>query len=199
MKTLGTVALFVVAAMLQATTFGADASETLDKSQVPEDKQTVLGLYLTSQQAYAKWQADPENVTIIDVRTPEEYVFVGHAAMAWNVPLKFLAYQWSDQKSQLAMRTNEQFVDQVRKIVDPQDTVLVTCRSGQRSGPAVDLLAKAGFQQAYSIVDGFEGDKVQDPDSVFQGQRMKNGWRNAGLPWTYDLDPQLVYLESKNP
>ena len=28
------------------------------------------------------WQADPENVTILDVRTPEEFLFVGHPPMA---------------------------------------------------------------------------------------------------------------------
>ena len=33
------------------------------------------------------WKADPERVHLIDVRTPEEYVFVGHAEMARNIPL----------------------------------------------------------------------------------------------------------------
>ena len=47
------------------------------------------------------------------------------------------------------------------------------------------------------LVDGVEGDKVSDPDSVFVGKRMKNGWKNSGLPWTYDLDPKLMYLKSK--
>jgi rhodanese-related sulfurtransferase len=114
--------------------------------------------------------------------------------MAANVPLKFIAYQWDAAKKKPVMTQNPNFVDQVREIVDPEDTILVTCRSGQRSGPAVNLLAEAGYRKVYSIVDGVEGDKVTDPESVFVGQRMKNGWKNSGLPWTYSLDPELIYL-----
>ena len=58
---------------------------------------------------------------------------------------------------------------------------------------AANLLTEAGYKNVYGVVDGFEGDKVKDPDSQFDGQRKKNGWRNAGLPWTYSLDPNLVY------
>ena len=29
---------------------------------------------------------------------------------------------------------------------------------------------------------GMEGDPVKDPDSVFVGQRLKNGWKNSGVP-----------------
>ena len=39
------------------------------------------------------WQADPDRVTILDVRSFEEYVFVGHPEMAKNVPLAFLKYE----------------------------------------------------------------------------------------------------------
>jgi hypothetical protein len=39
-----------------------------------------------------------------------------------------------------------------------------------------------------------EGDLVDDPQSVFHGKRMKNGWKNSGLPWTYDLDPEKMSL-----
>ncbi|TWU31307.1 rhodanese-like domain-containing protein [Novipirellula artificiosorum] len=51
---------------------------------VAKAKQTVLGLYVTAQEAYAIWQADPDNVKILDVRTPEEFLFVGHPPMAWR-------------------------------------------------------------------------------------------------------------------
>ena len=129
--------------------------------------------------------------------TPEEYVFVGHPAMAWNVPLKFLAYEWDAEKKKSVMKLNSDFVVQVKEIVKPTDTILVTCRSGQRSGPAVNLLAEAGFKNVYSVIDGVEGDKVKDPENIFHGKRMKNGWKNSGLPWTYDLDPKLMYLEAE--
>jgi hypothetical protein len=55
------------------------------------------------------------------------------------------------------------------------------------------MLAKAGFVHIYNIIDGFEGDTVNDPDSVFHGKRMKNGWKNSA-PWTYDLDPAMAWI-----
>ncbi len=45
---------------------------------LPERKQTSLGLYVTAQQGYEMWKVDPKHVKIIDVRTPEEYAFIGH-------------------------------------------------------------------------------------------------------------------------
>ena len=58
---------------------------------------------------------------------------------------------------------------------------LVLCRSGGRSAIAVNHMAKAGFVNAYNITDGMEGDKVDDPGSVFYGKRMRNGWKNSGV------------------
>jgi hypothetical protein len=60
---------------------------------------------------------------------------------------------------------------------------------------AVNALAKAGFTKVHNIIDGFEGDKVEDPESVFHGQRVRNGWKNSA-PWTYKLDHNLVWLPS---
>jgi rhodanese-related sulfurtransferase len=185
------VTLFVIAVLLAGvTTAQADDGSG---AHVPESKQTENGLYVTAVEAYQQWKADPDGVKIIDVRTPEEYIFIGHPAMAWNIPLKFIHHKWDPLAKKPVMTTNEEFVAQVKRIARPGDTLLVTCRSGQRSAPAVDLLSAAGFTKSYSVIDGFEGDKVKDPDNVFKGQRKKNGWRNAGLPWTYDLDPDLMY------
>jgi hypothetical protein len=47
----------------------------------------------------------------------------------------------------------------------------------------------------HNIIDGFEGDKVEDPESVYHGQRVRNGWKNSA-PWTYKLNPDLVWLPS---
>jgi len=152
---------------------------------LPEAKQTTLGLYVTARQAFEKWQADPDNVTILDVRATEEYLFVGHAPMAWNVPLMSQTYEWDADKQHFSMRPNGKFIAQVMGFADPADTILVMCRSGGRSAMAVNRLAEAGFGKVYSITDGMEGDEVEDPDSVYLGQRLKNGWKNSGLPWTY--------------
>ena len=186
--------LVVMTALFHLVSLGALFAQD---PEVPEVKRTSLGLYLTAKQAYEKWKADPDSIKIIDVRTPEEYSFIGHPEMAWNVPLKFLAYEWDAKKKKPVMPLNPKFVDQVKQIVEPTDTIVLTCRSGNRSAPAVNLLAEAGFKDVYHIVDGVEGDKVNDPDSVFHGKRMKNGWKNSGLPWTYDLNPKQMYLEKR--
>ena len=164
------------------------------KSELPKEKQTTLGLYLTAKEAYDKWKADPEKVKILDVRTPEEYLFVGHPAMAWSVPVNLQTYQWDAGKRKLPMKPNPDFVSQVKEVVKPTDILLVMCRSGGRSALAVNQLAEAGFRNVYNIIDGMEGDVVDDRGSVFQGQRMKNGWKNSGLPWTYDLDADRMQL-----
>jgi len=162
--------------------------------QVPEKKQTVLGLYVTAQEAYEMWQVDPEGVKILDVRIPEEYLFVGHPEMARNIPLLFVKYGWDAEKRQPTVKPNPDFASAVMKAFAPGDTLLVMCRSGGRSALAVNGLAKAGFTKAYNIIDGFEGDKVDDPGSAYHGKRMRNGWKNSGSPWTYDVDPELLWL-----
>ena len=85
------------------------------------------------------------------------------------------------------------FVDEVRKKFNETDTIMVMCRSGVRSAMSVDKLVKAGFKNVYNIVDGFEGNKIDIPESYNNGKRLVNGWKNSGAPWTYELDPNLVY------
>ena len=41
------------------------------------------------------------------------------------------------------------------------------------------LLAAAGFTKSYNVVDGVEGDLVDDPKSANHGKRTKNGWKNT--------------------
>ena len=77
------------------------------------------------------------------------------------------------------------------------DTLLVSCRSGGRSAMAINALAKAGYAAAWNIVDGMEGGQVKDPDSVFDGMRMKNGWKNSGLPWSYAIDRERMVLPKR--
>jgi len=164
--------------------------------QVPGEKLTSLGLYVTAQEAYEMWQADPERIKVLDVRTFEEYVLIGHAEMAANVPLAFPTYKWDAGKGNYSVVINADFIAHVQERFKPDDTILVMCRSGGRSAMAVNALAKAGFTQVHNIIDGFEGDKVEDPESIYHGKRMRNGWKNAA-PWTYHLDPELVWLPSE--
>lgn len=164
------------------------------KRELPEIKQTTLGLYVTSREAYDMWKAAPDRIKILDVRTPEEFLFVGHADMAWNIPAFLQTYQWDASAGHFAIKPNPDFLSKVKEVFKTTDTILVTCRSGGRSAAAVNQLAAAGFKKAYNIIDGVEGEVVDDPSSVFQGKRMKDGWKNSGLPWTYSVDPTRMLL-----
>ncbi len=163
-------------------------------TELPKGKQTTLGLYVTSKEAYAKWMASPEKVKIIDVRTPEEYIFIGHAEMAWNIPFAYQTFEWDAEKKHFPMKPLPDFVSRVKEVFTAEDTLLITCRSGSRSAISANLLAGAGFKYVYNITDGVEGDKVEDPESVYQGKRLKNGWKNSDLPWTYHADPKKMVL-----
>lgn len=173
------------------------AQSTTEAGAIPKEKRTVLGLYLTPTEAYEKWKADPETVKILDVRTPDEYLFVGHPTMAWHIPLALQTYQWDATGRILPMKPNPEFLTHAKAVFAPTDTLLVTCRSGGRSAKAVDMLAGAGFKQVYNIVDGVEGDLVLDPKNPDHGKRKKNGWINSGLPWTYELDPAKMRLPAQ--
>lgn len=179
----------------------APAAAPEKKAVVPEDpkKHTSLGLYVTAKEAYDLWQKDQDKVKVLDCRTPEEYAFLGHAPMAVNIPSQFMVYRWNPEKKEYAMKDNAKFVQQVKKLFKPTDTILVMCRSGHRAAPGVEKLVKAGFKNVYNVHDGFEGDKVKDKNDPNYGKRTKDGWRNAGLPWTYDLDVNLMYLPQGKP
>jgi len=166
------------------------------KPDLPKGKQTSLGLYVTAAEAYDKWLAAPDAVKIFDVRTLEEYLFVGHAPMAWNVPLFFQTHEWDAEKGRFAMQPNPDFLSQVKEVAGPTDTIMVMCRSGGRSAMAVNQLAEAGFTNVIQITDGMEGDSIDDPLSVFNGQRLRNGWKNSALPWTYKPDFERIKLKT---
>ena len=164
--------------------------------QVPQKKETSLGLYVTSIEAYEMWKSSPGQVNIIDVRTPEEYIFVGHPEMARNIPLLFVKHQWNAERNEPVVEPNSEFINKMKGLFSPGDTLLVLCRSGGRSAIAVNQLAKAGFLKAYNIIDGMEGDKVDDQGSVYFGKRIRNGWKNSGLPWTYDVNQKMLWPAS---
>ena len=115
------------------------------------------------------------DTVLVDVRTPEEWQFVG-------VPdLKDL-----DKEPVLAAwrlfgaeGPNPEFEQKFRAHSIPEDsTVLFLCRSGQRSKAAAIAMTAAGFKTCYNIATGFEGD-LDDGNH----RNVKNGWRIDGLPW----------------
>ena len=181
--------LWVVPLLLLNFAFAAGADTSL-----PKKKQTDLGLYVTAKEAFTKWHIEPKKISIIDVRTPAEYIFVGHAAMATNIPIKFFRDEIDLKTMKPVMLLNENFINDVKKKFKETDTIMVMCRSGGRGAVAVNELARAGFKNVYNITDGFEGDKLKVPGSYKDGKRIVNGWKNSGAPWTYEIDLKLVYI-----
>ena len=164
--------------------------------QVPAKKQTSLGLYVTAEEAYEMWKADPEHVKVLDVRTPEEYLFVGHAEMARNIPLLFVKYEWDADKNQPVVAPNPDFISDGRERVQPggHPSRDMQVRRSQRPGRSTRL-PRLVYADVYNTTDGFEESiKVDDPGSAYHGKRMRNGWKNSGSPWTYEVDPALLWL-----
>ncbi|WP_373500261.1 rhodanese-like domain-containing protein [Desulfococcus sp.] len=161
----------------------------------PKDlkKHTKAGKYVTSLEAYEMWKINPDKVKILDCRIQEEYAYVGHANMAHSIPSRLWVGKWNEEKKDYDLQDNPTFEAQVKRKFSQSDTILVMCRSGHRSASSVDRLTKVGFTNVYNIIDGFEGDKIKDEESYLNGKRMKNGWKNSGAPWTYDLDSKLIY------
>lgn len=172
----------------------------VDAAQVPQAKQTKPGLYLDGKEAHALKQKLGEKALFIDIRTRGEVSYTGMATVV-DAHVPFLEHPpnapWDEKAGRFRLEFNNDFEAEVaRRLVakglDKQDTVILICRSGDRTAKAVNLLAEQGYAKVYSVVDGFEGDVAKDgPDA---GKRVVNGWKNAGLPWTYKLDKDKLYL-----
>lgn len=121
-------------------------------------------------EAYEKIQSVPGTV-LIDVRTQAEWSFVGIPAIEGLLRIAWQNYP--------AMDHNANFVADVEAAgVSKDQTLLLICRSGQRSASAATALTQAGFENCYNVAEGFEGDKDAS------GHRGKvGGWKQAGLPW----------------
>lgn len=163
------------------------------EGEIPKDekKRTSLGKYSTAIEAYNMWKASPEKVAVIDVRTPEEYVYVGHPVMAINIPMRNWSGKFDTQKGNVVLENNPQVVAEVRKRFKPDELLMTMCVAGGRSAVAAETLIKAGFTNAFSITDGFEGNKLDEPVNPNHGKRVVNGWKNSA-PWAYDLDFKLM-------
>jgi rhodanese-related sulfurtransferase len=118
---------------------------------------------------------------LVDVRSVAEYVLVGHPVQAHNIPLAF----WLDTSA--GFERNERFIDDLKSRFAPADTLIFICRSGGRSLRAAEAARAAGFANVVNVTEGFEGELDAS------GRRTIGGWKNAGLPWTYEVDPQLAY------
>lgn len=165
------------------------------RADVPAAKRTKLGLYLWAADALAFKQANARSVLMLDIRTRAEATYVGMPDAA-DLLLPYLeheefAHEWDAARGTFRPAANAGFADAVARAaaqrgLDREVPIVLLCRSGDRSAKAADLLAQLGYRLVYSVVDGFEGDLGAD------GRRSVNGWKNAGLPWSYRLDHAKV-------
>jgi len=182
------------------------AVSTAAAAPAPEDpkKQTAWGLYLTSVEAAEMKRTKGDKVLFVDVREPVEIMFTGYTDMIdINIPFMLAnPAKWNPKKPRLAMERNPAFADMVDAALKdrglPKDTpVLLMCRSGgTRGAPSAKALEGRGLKKVYVVTDGFEGST--DKTAPNAPWRNVNGWKNSGLPWSYDLNPEKIYLRSSN-
>lgn len=166
---------------------------------VPIGKMTKLELYLTATEAYTFIIKEAPNVLFIDLRSPEELACVGAPMMIdAHIPYKFANWQqWDDKNKNFKMVVNDRIVSLIesclqQKGFNKKTPIILLCRAGFWSAWTADLLAQAGYEKVYNIIDGFEGDKATSGSK--QGQRVINGWTNSDLPWAYELDKTKMYF-----
>ena len=123
---------------------------------------------LTPHEAFELWQQNPE-VILVDVRTQAELELVGRVPNAMNI-------EWATYPG---MVKNQDFGKQLAENVDKHLTVIFMCRTGGRSHNAAVVAEQLGFDKAYNMLEGFEGEANE-----LKQRTMLNGWKHAGLPWT---------------
>jgi rhodanese-related sulfurtransferase len=105
---------------------------------------------------------------LVDVRTRPELLYVG------RIPGS-IAIEWQTYPGH---HPNPEFLDELAVSVGKDDPVMFLCRSGGRSHAAAEAATRAGWQECYNVLEGFEGDKDAE-----QHRGSLGGWRKAGLPW----------------
>ncbi|UCV14220.1 sulfurtransferase [Quatrionicoccus australiensis] len=192
------VGLFAVSSMALAADW---APGSVDWDKLPEVKKSKLVLYLTPQQAYDMKKANPKGVAFFDIRTRAEAMYVGWPgdadALVPYVEHQELMSDWDDKRAMYKLEPNQEFVPELERRLKEMNlgkdaTIILICRSGDRSSKAQDRLQMAGYSRVYGIAEGFEGDLAKD--GAKSGQRAVNGWKNANLPWTYKLDRAKMYF-----
>ncbi|MDD3609512.1 MAG: rhodanese-like domain-containing protein [Halothiobacillaceae bacterium] len=189
-------ALILSASLACGTVLAGD----IDPAKVPDIKKTEAQLYLSPKEVFEMKKSGGDKVLLVDVRTGAELEYVGAADIIdAHIPYTIDdPTSWDDKRKAYKKDANSNFMTKIeewaeKKSIGKDDTIILMCRSGDRSAKAADLMAKAGYTKVYSAVEGFEGDKAKDGEN--KGKRTVNGWKNAGLPWGYDLVKEKMYFE----
>lgn len=133
---------------------------------------------------------EKSNVYILDVRTPEEWEWVGHPGVnklgeGQGLSGKVVNIAW-EKYVKGSFVSNRSFLTEVDEVFgdNPNVVILTLCRSGKRSVAAANALEDAGYTvingyTIYNIKTGFEG------GTDTSGYRTVNGWKNDNLPYTF--------------
>ncbi|WP_028459690.1 molybdopterin-synthase adenylyltransferase MoeB [Chloroflexus sp. Y-396-1] len=112
-------------------------TELIDYEQfcgiVPEE-QTLSNQFEITPRELAEWLERPDRPFLLDVRNPYEVAIASIPSTDKLIPI-----------DQLPERINE---------LDPSREMVVYCRSGARSGRAVELLKSVGFRKVKNLVGG---------------------------------------------
>lgn len=162
--------------------------------------QTTWGLYVDSKEVSAMKQKLGDKMLFIDVRDPIEVMFTGFTdAVDINIPYMLAdRSQWHKQKPVFNMVINKNFESELAAALKShgltkEAPIAIMCRSGgTRGAPSTKLLEGKGYKNIYVVTDGFEGDTVKEGEN--KNWRLKNGWKNAGLPWSYKLNKDKMYM-----
>jgi rhodanese-related sulfurtransferase len=108
---------------------------------------------------------DNKNVELLDVRTQEEWDNIGTPdGEKLGLKTHFITIVRSPDPA-----ANKEFIEEVKKVIDLNNDLLVMCKAGGRSMMASQLLSQEKIN-CINVSDGFEGNG-EDP-----------GWKNEGLP-----------------
>ncbi len=186
--------------IISMSQIGLAVAGDIDPATVPAAKQVSNQHYLSAKEAAAMIQSLGNKSLMIDARTQAEVEYVGEAEpVSYNIPYMVNDYNtWDDKNGRYQMSPNSGFLSKMDDVIksaglSKEATIILMCRSGDRSANAANLMIKAGYTNVYSVVDGFEGDIAKEGDR--KGQRAINGWKNAGLPWTYKMNKKVMYLD----
>ena len=184
-----------VTVLLQGAAFGVESEvfKMMVRDEARICKDVPVERNIDAATAYRMVAA--QKTPIVDVRTVQEYQFVGHVSNSYNIPA-FVWGKWDEQKKAFGTEPNPDFLKQFAAVFpDKNSPVIIMCRSGHRSGKAIKLLAQAGYANLYQMWEGFEGITVTDKDLPAYGKKIVDGWKNRGLPYTWDMDPQYVVMK----
>ena len=183
-------------------TFLISPALAIDKSEVRKRWHTPFDLYLSAREAYEMKISRPGEVLFIDVRTRPEIHYIGVAEQIdANIPYRFDTQIWQSKsdgiRGTFRKSRNPDFEVAVEnalrsKGLDKNSPVIIMCTSGSRAPYAASALYKVGFSEVYTQVEGFEG--IKATSGKHKGKRVVSGWKNEGLPWSYDLLAAKMYF-----